>query len=308
MSVCIGRLNAKIKMGASTTSCYHCNHMKFTKVQIVWNFIGSTITVKSKLIVTIIALNLHWLWFLTKKKSRQNSIRNNFAISISSQNHRLPIIKYCLKKLIIEKNFKTEIYVFVDRKDYQNFKVELSKFQKYGVYIVAMKKDFRVYNKTQGPLQEKLEQPVLTLDDDTYYPSGFLDYFYNYRIKGSKIIVGTRGLIFNDNLSYTDMSSFDATTCKGKEIILTGKGGILYDFKTLELLQKNDAFLEKSPSNDDLWYHFFYKSLGFTFSCHPSGGFKLVDLPGERIKALRLRNVNGKENDKILIELKKLFH
>ena len=251
-------------------------------------------------------IHLRWLKFKLGSGINDNRIRINFVISITSQIHRYRLLKKTLKSLIVQKNNKTEIHVYITE-NHKKFK-KLEKWgREYAIYFIKIPRELGPYNKIYGPLFENIKKPILILDDDTYYPLGFLNYFYEKELKENRVIFGTRGAKYLKNALYNNFDKVRENYYESKDLILTGKGGILFDFSWLQSIAKNTEFINLAPYGDDLWYYFYFKQLGFQFGCCRFDEFELIDWPGEAKKSLRLNNVNEKRNDTYIKNLENYF-
>ena len=206
----------------------------------------------------------------------------------------------------MQKNEQTIIYIFINKDEKRYFNKKLSKYIKYNLRIISMKKDYRVFNKIMGAVQQRIEGNILIIDDDTFYPKNFLKIYNNVRMQ-TNVLYGTRGVIYDPLEKYNDYKSVVGKHAKSKNVILTGKGGILINKAAREIIGNSDAFLRIVPSNDDLWYYFLLKQKGFNFQIISLKGTKLVDWLGEGRLALRKQNLDMQLNDKSIYDIRKYF-
>jgi hypothetical protein len=249
-----------------------------------------------------IEIELKWLFFKYGKSKKRTKSTNFFNISITTQWFRRRILIKTLKSLIIQKMVRTKIYIFICSEDEERFQRILKRFRRDGVEICIMKPDFKVYNKVFGPIQQKIKSNILILDDDTYYPKGYLNYFENIEIK-SKTIYGTRGVIYQKNRKYNQFENAKSDDGPKKDVILTGKGGILFTEMALKEIKKSNAFVIVSPRNDDLWYFFYLRSIGFKFEIIELKNKIFIDWFGESKGSLRSLNVDKEENDLLITQI-----
>jgi hypothetical protein len=253
-------------------------------------------------------IELHYCWILARWRpvTNNSTIKLNFTIVIASQSGRLRLLKWTLMSLILQKNIRTEIHVYFSQKDF--FKVKkIQWLEKYGVQIGYVHDDLGVYSKLFGPIKDGLDKPILILDDDTFYPRKFLETFYTIQIEKNNLIIGTRGMRYVPNKLYSDLERCVGAKECGRDILLTGKGGVLYPVKFLDAIKQNLDFIELAPLCDDLWYFFMARSLGYEFMSINKSENILVDWPGESKIALRKINVDLKENDVKVNILKNYF-
>ena len=136
----------------------------------------------------------------------------------------------------------------------------LLKLKKFGLTIQWCD-DLRSYKKLIPSLLQYADDIIVTIDDDVYYPPYWLEKLYqSYLQSPEKIHCHRAHLIrFDKNgypLPYKEWGEqcIDFSTC-GKDILMTGVGGVLYpphsfanDIYNVELFQK------LAPNTDDVWF------------------------------------------------------
>ena len=253
-----------------------------------------------------IEIELRWMLFKIGKRTKGNKGQNSFNISITTQWFRRRILIKTIKSLILQKKIRTKIFIFTSSEDEVRLRKSLKRFRRHGIEICSMKPDLKVYNKVFGPIQQKLKSNILVLDDDTYYPKEYLNDFENIEIK-SNTIYGTRGAIYIKNQKYNKFKNARSSKGPKKDVILTGKGGILFTELARKEIAKNKAFMFVSPRNDDLWYFFYLRRIGFKFEVIQLKNNKFIDWFGESKGSLRSLNVDKEGNDILISKINNHF-
>jgi hypothetical protein len=266
--------------------------------KIIYQFIGT--------LLKEIEIELKWMLFKIGKRTKGTEGINSFNISITTQWFRRRILIKTIKSLILQKKIRTKIFIFTSSEDEERFRKSLKRFRRHGIEICSMKPDLKVYNKVFGPIQQKLKSNILVLDDDTYYPKEYLNDFEKIEIK-SNTIYGTRGAIYIKNHKYNKFKNAKSSNGPKKDVILTGKGGILFTELARKEIAKSKAFMFVSPRNDDLWYFFYLRRIGFKFEVIQLKNNKFMDWFGESKGSLRSLNVDKEENDILIRKINNHF-
>ena len=277
------------------------NLRRFKDVKI-WKFIYQMMRTLFK----EVEIEFKWQLFKNLRRGGVEKEANLFNISITTQWFRRRILAKTIKAIIIQKKPKTIIYIFINSKEQEKFEEFLKKFYIYGVYIICMMPDYKVFNKVFGPIQEGLKDNILILDDDTYYPNDFLNSFENIDIT-NRTIYGTRGAIYNQHYKYNEYANVENGSEATVNVLLTGKGGILFSENARNEIAKSKAFMTISPKNDDLWYFFFLREIGYKFEVIKMKNTTFIDWFGESKGSLRRQNIDKEENDILIAQIKQHF-
>jgi hypothetical protein len=253
-----------------------------------------------------VEIEFKWQLFKNLRRGRVGKEGNLFNISITTQWFRRRILVKTLKSIIIQKKPRTVIYIFVNLKEQEKFEEILKKFYIYGVCVISMTPDYKVFNKVFGPIQEEIINNILIIDDDTYYPNDFLKSFENVDIK-NRTIYGTRGAIYKKHQKYNEYANVENGSEATVNVILTGKGGILLSEDARNEIAKSKGFTTISPKNDDLWYFFFLREIGYKFEVIKMKNNTFIDWFGESKGSLRRQNIDKGENDILIAQIKQYF-
>lgn len=172
--------------------------------------------------------------------------------------------------------------------------------------------DLRSYKKLIPALEAFPDAFIATADDDTYYPSGWLE----------KLVAGADGstiachrahrlvLDEDDKLApYLDWD-FDVQDSKARkksiDLVPTGVGGVLYPPHSLHPMVTDRALFQAlCPDGDDLWFYWCARMAGT--GCRKVGGrMRVIDWEGTRDTALWNSNARG-GNDRMIRALQARF-
>jgi len=148
--------------------------------------------------------------------------------------------------------------------------------------------------------QDDFEKPLVTADDDIFYPRTWLHTLYMahqkapdyvHCLRARRIQVNAQGIapyatwsmVQDKNPSYLNLA--------------TGCAGVIYPAALLRQIKlQGTAFLEVCPRADDLWLHAQALRSGFRIQQVLSREFPLCEIPGTQTNALYLHNF-GEGND-----------
>ena len=109
-------------------------------------------------------------------------------------------------------------------------------------------------------MEERLERPLVTADDDVLYPRGWLaDLVASHR---PNEVTAYRARVMNEGpyISWETCTSADPS----ENLLALGVSGVIYPTKVLVALRdRGDAFRQVCPHADDFWLHFAAVASGF---------------------------------------------
>lgn len=149
--------------------------------------------------------------------------------------------------------------------------------------------------------------PLVTADDDIFYPSNWLrsleqEYIRSDRYilchRAKRIKLGANGCLEYDNWPLVS-DSLPAFTC-----FATGVSGVLYPPNALNAIAKFDTkFQQKALWADDIWLHYVAINSRILVKQLCSSSKHYLDVPGTRSDGLAHKNVSDGRNDKIIESL-----
>jgi len=130
--------------------------------------------------------------------------------------------------------------------------------QKRGLDVMWTEKTAGSYDKLLPPLQEFPGLPIITCDDDKFFPRTLLKQLYTASLANPKTVVGARGWkirLNNQTLEYGVGWTRAERGASGHALLLPGGNGCLYPPGSLhESVLDTVSALAKAPTADDLWF------------------------------------------------------
>ncbi len=245
-------------------------------------------------------------------------------VSLTSYGFRVSeIVPFTILSILKQTIRPEKIILWLDSDNWNktNIPPKLKDLQKAGVEI-AFCKDLRSYKKLVPTLTfYGNAKPIITIDDDIYYSSNFIEEIYNYHLKYPNCII-------TENFCYPKFSSTniapyrewneyhivsDDTTLSKHLIFPQGFGGVLYPANSLHSDATNeDLFTMLAPHADDIWFYIMGILNKTPKQCVLSSKTKyyLIDLFRQKRTRDRLHDINVGEdqNDKQLSALCKYYN
>lgn len=182
-------------------------------------------------------------------------------VSLTTFPKRLHIVHLSIESIMRQSMKADKIILWLSREEIKENKIpkKLKRLQKRGLIINFVEENLRSYKKLFYTLKDYKESLIITIDDDTIYPSWFIKTIYKkYKIYPT-CIIGYRcsHMVKEDNFSLKPYLSWPQTKM-GKpsfNTFSTGVGGILYPPNSLnkEVFNKG-LLLKKCPLGDDIWF------------------------------------------------------
>jgi hypothetical protein len=102
-------------------------------------------------------------------------------------------------------------------------------------------------------MEENLERPLVTADDDVLYPRGWLAGLVATYRPVEVVAYRARSMSGDPYASWPLCTS----TVPSENLMATGTSGVLYPPKVLKVLrERGDDFMRVCPRADDFWLHF----------------------------------------------------
>lgn len=168
--------------------------------------------------------------------------------------------------------------------------------------------DWRSYKKLVPTVLSCPDRVIVTIDDDTVYPSFFLERLWKAYFKNPESVHFYRGhtMHFHPDGSPTAYTSWMKTPAKGCSMynFPTGVGGILYPPGTFTTDVLNpDSFMDIAPTADDVWFRAITFAAGIPCNKVPCGNFEwnFSRISTSGTAALETFNVHGGENDRQIL-------
>lgn len=187
-------------------------------------------------------------------------------VSLTSYGYRVEnIVPFTILSILKQTRRPEKIILWLDDTNWNanNIPVKLKDLQKYGLEV-RFCQDIRSYTKLIPTLLTFPNHTVVTVDDDMYYSSDFLEEIYSYHLKYPDHII-------TENFCYPTFNN--GRVCPYREwkeyhqissdkdlspllIFPQGFGGVLYPPNSLgpETLDRN-KFMKLAPLADDIWFY-----------------------------------------------------
>lgn len=226
-----------------------------------------------------------------------------FLISLTSYTGRFDFLEITLKNLITQSKMKFPIIVNLYSVDYFNLPESLIMLENYGVSFRNCPDDFKVYLKFIPVMMTWPEKAVISIDDDVYYPNGWIEKLVDASLQYPGTIVGHRGSIVPESKNhnyglYQHWPSVQTFLHSDNGLMLTGVGGVLYPPHVLPKLALDTASaLKVAPGTDDLWLYAISEKFRVSRICLGMGVKDMLTWPGSQDQALWRKNVSQGRND-----------
>ncbi|MEZ8658693.1 hypothetical protein AB6D68_06215 [Vibrio cyclitrophicus] len=154
-------------------------------------------------------------------------------------------------------DFEVELYLSLDEFPKRKLPSSILRLQKRGLKVYFVEGNERSYKKLIYSYA-KWDKPVVTVDDDIFYPSKFVCKLYEAHVENPEDIIFFRGkkIHFQDNTiglysSYNEACNYEAN----KYLLPTGVSGVLYPDGSLHKdYNKAEIYSQLAPHADDLWF------------------------------------------------------
>lgn len=217
---------------------------------------GELIKIRSK---------LFWKFELASIKAYGSTA--NAIVSLTSYGDRVnDIVPYTILSLLKQTVRPQKIVLWLNEEKWNNENVprKLKELLPYGL-VIKFCKDVRSYTKLVYSIKEFGQYPIITVDDDLFYPQCFIEELYTHHLSyPNKIIVENFCIpaFNNDNniLPYKQWKEYhkiiDDTLFSPLLIFPQGFGGVLYPPNCLhDDVTKEELFLKYAPFADDIWFY-----------------------------------------------------
>jgi hypothetical protein len=187
---------------------------------------------------------------------------NNLVVSLTSFPERIEYFEYTLFSLLNQTIRPAKIILWLSREEFEkkqkSIPKNLSKYHEFDFEIRFVKENYRSYKKLVYTLKEYSDHPIVTADDDIFYPSDWLELLYNFHVSFPTDIIAHR--IHNITFKNNFIDEYKNWNGEKKDISFlnfpTTGGGVLYPPNSLyHDAINNDIFLKLCPFADDIWFY-----------------------------------------------------
>lgn len=255
----------------------------------------------NKIYLLILSLyNMIKFYFLNRLSNRKiNNSNYKVIVSLTCFPARIEKVYYTIESLFFqnaEVNYDIRLYLSKDEFKDEIIPSTLERLKRRGLKIIFVDGNLRSYKKLIYVYGSE-NKPIITVDDDIFYPRYWLNVIYNAYLEKPNEIIYLRGreIVFDDDKlklyhEYPQAKGFDLSYLT----IPTGVSGILYPPDSLfEDWNNIDKFMKLSPSADDLWFK--VMSLKKGTKCYLAYDYSIHYPPVLGTQSVSLRMINVKK-------------
>jgi lipopolysaccharide biosynthesis glycosyltransferase len=252
--------------------------------------------------------------FLDKTKKGLNDplaeyARKSLIISLTSYPARINTVYITLRSLIDQTIAPKKIILWLAEEQFSkregDLPISLLKMQEEGVEI-RWCSDLKSYKKLLPSIQNFSGNIIVTADDDTVYPSGWLLQLIATHMMHPSYIICHRAhrILFEENGLIKKYKKWDRDTSylfPSFDIFFTGCGGVLYPPNSLNAaVFDKELFKNLAPDGDDIWFWAMALLNRTKIVKVPDSVFELNLIEGTQDDALWIENVQSGGNDKMI--------
>lgn len=268
-------------------------------------------------------INAKEIAVLPKNLLHRNNDASDIIVSLTSFGHRVAdTVPFTLLSLFRQTRMPNRIVLWLDKEHWndENLPPLLNRLKESGLEICYCE-DFKSYKKLIPSLKKFPDNPIIVVDDDSYYDKDLVKWLAEaYEQSDKRTIFATVGAIPEKRTGrYAPYSEWkdDRYADEKTDIALTGCGGAIYPPHIFdEEILNNDVFMALCPTADDLWFWVQSKRMGISMRLTPKHGYHLLR-PVDKIEDFDVHNsdnltrinvVQGKNNQQLeaLLEYYKL--
>ena len=225
--------------------------------------------------------------------------REGLFVSLTSHKPRFGTLALTLRSLLLQTLRPEGVLLWIGKRDLAALPEEIVAMQPHGLRIEICE-DHGPHTKYHHALKRYPFADIAICDDDTWYPSDWLEKLVSARQRGviachraHRIALDSAGVPKGYRHWDHDVRGPDASTCH----FGTGVGGILLRAELLDqrVLDIKTA-LELCPTADDMWLYFMARLAGTNF-CQSGWTTPFVTWSGSQGSALWKWNVAASGND-----------
>lgn len=196
---------------------------------------------------------------IIKDSGRQNKL----IVSLTSFPERIPDIHFCIYSLLNQKLKPDKVILWLAREEFPNGEDDLPKtlldFKKNGLTI-SWCENIKSYKKLIPVLKQYPKDFIITVDDDVYYDSDWLEIMWDAYKKHPNTIISSRPrrIYFdskNNIMPYDEWQLIEKPLNSSYLNFPTGAGGTMYFPNALsENVFDKSLFTKLCPTTDDIWF------------------------------------------------------
>lgn len=200
------------------------------------------------------------------KRGRINDLDRPVVVSLTSVPWRFDRLHVVLMSLLWQSVRPNRVVLWLSEYNQQgerivdpsNLPANLRRLQRKGVEVKFVE-DLRSYRKLIPSLERFPEAIIITADDDTLYPSDWLEKLVTVHKDRPGVVVcyrGTRMIVKQDGFApYSDWPEYTAINEPSYLLFAQGGEGTLYPPGSLHPeVHNREVFMKLCPTADDVWF------------------------------------------------------
>lgn len=248
------------------------------------------------------------LALVNRFSSRSVVAGNMLTVSLTSYSTRLKSVHITLESIAAGNVLPGRLILWVDDLAVlQNLPAPLRRLQRRGLEIKRCD-NYGPHKKYFPFVQgEEINEPLVTADDDVFYPATWLQGLQLAHLKTPTQVVCYKakclGLVDGAITSYRSWVSQLGSEASFSNFAI-GVSGVLYPPAYLRVLKVlGDGFVQLTPKADDIWLHLNALRSGFKVRQISSCDAHFPSLPGTQDIALYAENLKMGGNDQVIARL-----
>ena len=251
---------------------------------------------------------------LPRNLLHRNNDASDVIVSLTSFGHRVAnTVPYTLLTLFKQTRMPNRIVLWLDNEHWNddNLPPVLKQLKECGLEVYYCE-DIRSFKKLIPSLKTFPDNPIIVVDDDSYYDKDLVKWFMeSYEQSDKRTIFATCGNIPEKrDGKYAPYMEWKGEKCadENTDIALIGCGGAIYPPHIFdEEIFKSEVFMSLCPTADDLWFWVQSQRMGIPMRLTPKHGYHLLR-PVDKIEDFDVHNadnltrvnvVGGKNNQQL---------
>ncbi len=213
-----------------------------------------------------------------------DSPKGDFIATLTTFPARIGILKYALHSIFAQDLRAKKVILVLSKEEFAQNNAQIPKeildFKHFGLEIMWVEQNLRVYNKFIPTLRAFPNEVIITIDDDIYYPRNLFSTLYSAHLSNQNVIWAHKARIVPfSSTKIQDFFEWKIIRKANKKwqnkpkfnIYLEGCGGVLYPPNCLyKDATDSEKFLRIAPNSDDLWLWAMAILNGTKIACVPN--------------------------------------
>ena len=206
------------------------------------------------------ALRVFWLWLPVPLSFFRGGQPSPLIVSMTSYPARIQKAWISIETLLRQSMAPSRLILFLAVEDFPDQKLPrmICRQQKRGLEVMWTSPDGRSFDKLLPAIKLFPDSPIVTVDDDKYFPRNLLAQLVEGSAQAPGAIVGARGWIIHLRASvptYGDNWTRAKHGDTGPKLLMPGGNGCLYPPHSLHrAAHALDDALRICPTADDIWF------------------------------------------------------